>query len=310
MFAALELFFVMNSRVVQFKKIRKMFPEKIKKTGAIPWTTEDIQKMLDVAKSKRNKALIHFLASTGCRIGSLVELKLKHVTDMSEDCKAVLFYEGSNEEYYSFLTPEASNALNEYHEERRKQGERLLPDSPVFSIVSQAGVSQRRVPDLSSIKSITLRLIQNSGTRGNRVHQRYDTQMDHGFRKRFNTILKSNDLANASLCEKMMHAEIKIGDSIIMLGEENPQMDVVSSVKGSTSSGVFLYMSDADDVFNKAVSAGAKPMMPMMDAFWGDRYGSITDPFGHVWSISTRKKDMTPDEISKAAQQAFKDMCK
>lgn len=204
MFAAIELFFVMNSRVVQFKKIRKMFPEKIKKTGAIPWTTEDIQKMLDVAKSKRNKALVHFLASTGCRIGSLVDLKLKHVTDMSGGCKAVLFYEGSNEEYYSFLTPEASNSLNDYHEERRKQGERILPDSPVFSKVSQAGVSQRDVPDLSSLKSITWRLIQNSGTRGNRIHQRYDTQMDHGFRKRFNTILKSNDLANASLCEKLM----------------------------------------------------------------------------------------------------------
>ena len=111
--------------------------------------------------------------------------------------------------------------------------------------------------------------------------------------------------------KSIMHAEIKIGDSIIMLGEENPQMGMLSPLStGSTGSGIFLYVPDADDVFNRAVSAGAKPQMPMMDAFWGDRYGSITDPFGHIWSISTRKKDMTLDEISKAGQEAFKNMCK
>lgn len=111
--------------------------------------------------------------------------------------------------------------------------------------------------------------------------------------------------------KSIMHAQIKIGDSIVMLNDEHPQMGCLSPQStGSTSSGIFLYVPDADDVFNKAVSAGAKPQMPMMDAFWGDRFGSIIDPFGHVWSISTRKKDMTPDEMTKAAQQAFKDMCK
>jgi uncharacterized glyoxalase superfamily protein PhnB len=69
-----------------------------------------------------------------------------------------------------------------------------------------------------------------------------------------------------------------------------------------------LYVDDADATFNKAVSAGAKSLMPLMDAFWGDRFGSIEDPFGHVWSIATHKKDMTPDEI-KMAQEAFKNTC-
>lgn len=111
--------------------------------------------------------------------------------------------------------------------------------------------------------------------------------------------------------KSIMHAQIKIGDSIVMLNDEYPQMGCLSPQStGSTSSGIFLYVQDADHVFNKAVSAGAKPQMPMMDAFWGDRFGSIIDPFGHVWSISTRKKDMTPDELTRAAQQAFKDMCK
>ncbi|MGI0006661.1 MAG: VOC family protein [Nitrosotalea sp.] len=109
----------------------------------------------------------------------------------------------------------------------------------------------------------------------------------------------------------IMHAEIKIGDSSIMLNDEMPQMGCMSPQSiGGSGSGIFLYVHDADDTFNKAVSAGAKPQMPMMDAFWGDRFGSIVDPFGHVWSIATHKKDLTPDELKKAGEEAFKNMCK
>lgn len=107
----------------------------------------------------------------------------------------------------------------------------------------------------------------------------------------------------------IMHAEIKIGTSIIMLNDEIPQMKCLSpqSVGGATS-GIFLYVENADEVFNKAVAAGAKPQMPMMDAFWGDRFGSLVDPFGQVWSIATHKKDMTPDELKKAADEFMKSM--
>jgi len=104
----------------------------------------------------------------------------------------------------------------------------------------------------------------------------------------------------------IMHAEIKIGNSIVMLNDEFPQMNCRSPQSiGGTGSSIFLYVNDADATFNKAVSAGAKSLMPLMDAFWGDRFGSIQDPFGHVWSIATHKKDMTPEEI-KAGQEAFK----
>jgi uncharacterized glyoxalase superfamily protein PhnB len=107
----------------------------------------------------------------------------------------------------------------------------------------------------------------------------------------------------------IMHAEIKIGNSIVMLNDEFPQMNCCSPQSiGGTGSSIFLYVDDADATFNKAVSAGAKSLMPLMDAFWGDRFGSIEDPFGHVWSIATHKKDMTPDEI-KMAQEAFKNTC-
>lgn len=107
----------------------------------------------------------------------------------------------------------------------------------------------------------------------------------------------------------IMHAEIKIGNSIVMLNDEFPQMNCHSPQSiGGTGSSIFLYVNDADATFNKAVSAGAKPLVPLMDAFWGDRFGSIQDPFGHVWSIATHKKDMTPEEI-KTAQEAFKNAC-
>ena len=107
----------------------------------------------------------------------------------------------------------------------------------------------------------------------------------------------------------IMHAEIKIGDSRVMLTDEVPQMKCLSPQSlGGASSGIFLYVENADDVFNKAVSAGAKSQMPMMDAFWGDRFGSIIDPFGHVWSIATHKKDMTLDELKQAGEAFMKQM--
>ncbi len=111
-----------------------------------------------------------------------------------------------------------------------------------------------------------------------------------------------------SLDEKsIMHAEIKIGNSRIMLNDEFPQMKCISPQSaGGATSGVFLYVENSDEVFKSAVSAGAKVMMPMMDAFWGDRCGSVEDPFGHKWTISTHKKDMSSQEIAKAGEEFMK----
>lgn len=108
-----------------------------------------------------------------------------------------------------------------------------------------------------------------------------------------------------------MHAEIKIGDSVIMLGDESPQMGMMSPQSlGGSGSGVYLYVKDADETLTKAASNGAKITMPAFDGFWGDRMGAITDPFGHKWSIATHVKDMTPEEIAKAGQEFMKSMCK
>jgi uncharacterized glyoxalase superfamily protein PhnB len=110
--------------------------------------------------------------------------------------------------------------------------------------------------------------------------------------------------------KSIMHAEIKIGNSRIMLSDEFPQMNCRSPQSlGGTGIYIHMYVEDADTTFNKAIAAGAKPTMPIMDAFWGDRYGQIEDPFGHVWGIATRKIDMSPEELAKAGQEFFKHMC-
>ena len=108
--------------------------------------------------------------------------------------------------------------------------------------------------------------------------------------------------------KSIMHAEIKIGDSIIMLCDEIPQMGCLSPKStGGPSGAIFLYVKNSDEVFGKAVSAGAKPKMPMMDAFWGDRAGTLEDPYGHIWTIATRIKEMNEEEIRKAGAAFMKE---
>ena len=101
----------------------------------------------------------------------------------------------------------------------------------------------------------------------------------------------------------IMHAEIRIGDSIIMLGEENPAWGTKSpQTLGGVHGSLHIYVDDADAAFAKAVAAGCEPRYPMEDAFWGDRYGKVADPFGHEWGLGTRVKDLTPEETRKAAE--------
>lgn len=111
--------------------------------------------------------------------------------------------------------------------------------------------------------------------------------------------------------KSIMHAEIRIGNSILMLSDEMPEMNCLSPLSiGGAGMALYLYVEDADETYRRAVEAGAKPIMPMMDSFWGDRWGNLCDPFGHIWSVATHKKDMTGEEIKKAAEEAFKHMPK
>jgi PhnB protein len=104
---------------------------------------------------------------------------------------------------------------------------------------------------------------------------------------------------------KISHAELKIGDSIIMLSDEVQGSGTRAPKSlGGTTAGVFLYVEDVDSVFKQAVTAGAKVDMQLADQFWGDRFGRLTDPFGHSWSLATHKEDVAPDEMAKRMKEA------
>ena len=103
------------------------------------------------------------------------------------------------------------------------------------------------------------------------------------------------------------HAEIKIGDSVIMLADENPNMGYRGprSLGGSTVS-IMLYVSDVDDTFERAVKVGARAQRPVANQFYGDRSGTLEDPFGHFWTIATHIEDVAPDEMKRRVEAAFK----
>ena len=106
---------------------------------------------------------------------------------------------------------------------------------------------------------------------------------------------------------KIMYASLKIGDSIVQLADESEMGGCWKSpmAYGGTTVGMHIYVKDCDALWKQAVAAGAKVTMPLADQFWGDRYGKLTDPFGHEWSIATHKKDMTEAETAKAAEEFF-----
>jgi PhnB protein len=106
---------------------------------------------------------------------------------------------------------------------------------------------------------------------------------------------------------KVGHAEIQIGDSRIMLADEHPEMGFRGPQPGGNSPvNILLYVQDCDAVFNRAVAAGGRVLKPMADQFYGDRSGTLADPFGHTWTIATHKEDLTPEEIGRRAQAAMK----
>src|SRR6187200_1270298 len=98
----------------------------------------------------------------------------------------------------------------------------------------------------------------------------------------------------------VMHAEIKIGDSVIMLADEFPEMGARSpQALGGTPVGICLYVPDVDSLFNQAIQAGGKVERPLQNQFYGDRSGTFIDPFGHKWTIATHIEDVSPEEMQK-----------
>jgi PhnB protein len=111
--------------------------------------------------------------------------------------------------------------------------------------------------------------------------------------------------------KSVMHAEVLIGDSTIMMSDENPQQACKSAeTMGGSPVAFYVYVEDVDSAFDKAMAAGAASRMPVQDMFWGDRIGSVSDPFGYSWTLATRTRDLSPEEIEKGARAAFAQMTK
>jgi len=99
---------------------------------------------------------------------------------------------------------------------------------------------------------------------------------------------------------KIGHAEMKIGDSPIMLADEFPgQGNRSPATLGGSSVGIMIYVDDVDKIYNQAIAAGGKEVRPLQDQFYGDRSGTLSDPFGHIWTVATHTEDVAPEEIEK-----------
>jgi integrase/recombinase XerD len=190
----------MNDIILNWDKIRRMIPEKTKPTGDTAYTTEQIQILLKNTTNLEYKALIHFLGSSGVRVGSLEELKIKHLSDQPNNCKCVKVYADSRHEYFTFIHFEAVEALNDYLDSRKRKGEKITEDSWVFSSTR----NYTKPLPVSSITSAFGRFVKKFIGREKAKSGRYSIMSCHGFRKRFDTVLKSNRTVNISLAERLM----------------------------------------------------------------------------------------------------------
>ena len=198
---ALELFCDTNNLMLNWKKIRRLLPPQKKKSGSKAYTTQQVRKILEFTPDLRNKAIIHFIAASGVRIGALPELQIKDISEMQDGCKSITVYRGEKEEYVTFLTPEASKILDEYLARRQKDGEYLEPESPLFRSKYAIAIAKAKPLKKVSFQGIIDRALRRASLRFGHDGSRRDIQLDHGFRKRWDTIIKSTDGM------KMIHAE-------------------------------------------------------------------------------------------------------
>jgi len=205
-------FFEVNGIELKSKKIKRLFPTEIKKAGRKAYTTNDIKKMLEHTPDLRNKCIVLFMASTGCRIGALSELKIRNLSNVPNDCKAVKIHEDSIEEYFTFLTSEVSEILQRYFAKRKSDGEYIDDNSPIFRRKYRLGIEKIRPMTTHAIQSVVLRSLKKAGLRTEKKNGRYEIPLDHGFRKRFTTILKSNKDIPVAYAERLAGHKVYIDD--------------------------------------------------------------------------------------------------
>jgi len=204
--AAIKKFLLVSDREIKMSKIRMLLPEQRKAAGQKSYTVEQIQKMLEFADTLRNKALIHCLAAGGFRAGAFEELKVKHLEEMPDNCYAATVYAESKHEYITFLHHEARKALDEYLEFRQKNGELVTQESYLFQAERKKLFSKPKPISSQAVDDTIFRIIKKAGIVRTKQDgsNRYDISACNGFRKRYNTILKSNPQISFAIAERMM----------------------------------------------------------------------------------------------------------
>ena len=203
-FAPIELFYIMNDVNLNFKKIRKLFPEKIKKGNERGYTQKDIQTILINAKTKRHKALVLLFASSGIRLGAIPEIQLHHLTKI-EDSYAIKIYDGEKEEDFVFTTPECTKAIDEYLLERESDGEYIGKDSPLIRTTYRLGIEKVKACHTDSLTHVMGRLVTVVNRKKNTKTNRFDIAKNHGFRKFFATVIKNTSGITPTMTEKLIN---------------------------------------------------------------------------------------------------------
>ena len=205
----IQTFLEMNDVLLNFKKLKRLFPSKVKSVVERGWFTDEIEKMLKCCSNTKQRAIIHFEAASGGRVGIFDGLLMKHLLVIDDPdvgkCYAITGYADEREEYTTFLTPEATAELDNYLNKRRSDNEVIDVNSPVFRSNYAFGSSQVSIASSESLGSIVRYVQHKSGLRdpSTKKWNRYPVSSNHGFRHRFDEILKSTDGINPHLAEKM-----------------------------------------------------------------------------------------------------------
>lgn len=194
---------------INWKNIRKLLGKKTRARKSRPYTTSEIKRMLNSVRDLRNKALILFLSASGVRRGAIPVLKMRDLKQMPFGCVGITVYEGSNEEYLTFINKEANDALSIYLEQRKHRGEIITNDSPVFTSQCTNNYSKTKPISEFSLSMMVLRAKKNAGINFDNA----PNLLCHAFRRRFNTILKLNKESNYPLIERLMGHDMKLDNS-------------------------------------------------------------------------------------------------
>lgn len=204
----IQTFCVQNDIILNWKKLRNTFPRREKRTGEVPYFREEIQSMITVSKTFRERALVLFFTSTGTRPEASLEIRMKHVREWQDGCLVITIYPEDQEEYPVFLTPEATKYLKEYLKDREYHGEKLNLESPLFRNAFRQTMAWHNVRPMTTkmlINTMTF-VIKRAKIRAflKKRGPRYEKQLFGGFRKWFETTLNNIDSINANVVEKLM----------------------------------------------------------------------------------------------------------